>query len=500
MIEINPAHTLSPTVQKFLDTTCQGHYINGEIVASKGSATIAITNPATEQVINQVAIADKQQVAQAVESARAAFEHESWKRMSPMKRQNLLLAIADMMEAEVDNIAEILTLENGKLLAHAKSEIKGAANTFRYYAGWATKLEGETLDLSLRQAPGKQNFAFTRREPIGVVAAIVPWNFPISIAVWKLAPLLAAGCTVVLKPSEVTPLSTLYLATLFDKVGFPKGVVNVITGDGKTGAALTSHPEVDKITFTGSTQVGKIIGKSAMDDLKDISLELGGKSPGLIFDDADLSAAAKGIAMGIFRNGGQVCVAGSRVYIQEKVFDKVVADIAAAGQKMKMADGFDASSDLGPLVSKAHLDSVQSYVQKGIDEGAELVCGGQGPDRKGYYMQPTIFASTNNQKKIVAEEIFGPVLVAIPFKDMDEGLRLANDSRYGLSSTVWTQDISKALHCVSELDAGWVFVNAPARSDANFPLGGNKQSGIGRELGRAGVYNFTKLKSVNIVF
>ena len=216
MIEINPAHTLSPTVQKFLDTTCQGHYINGEIVASKGSATIAITNPATEQVINQVAIADKQQVAQAVESARAAFEHESWKRMSPMKRQNLLLAIADMMEAEVDNIAEILTLENGKLLAHAKSEIKGAANTFRYYAGWATKLEGETLDLSLRQAPGKQNFAFTRREPIGVVAAIVPWNFPISIAVWKLAPLLAAGCTVVLKPSEVTPLSTLYLATLFD--------------------------------------------------------------------------------------------------------------------------------------------------------------------------------------------------------------------------------------------------------------------------------------------
>ena len=500
MIDINPSYTLSPAVKKFLDTTCQGHYINGEFIKTNGSSTIAVTNPATEQVINSVAIADKQQVAMAVQAARSAFEHQSWKRLSPMKRQNLLLAMAEAMESEVDNLAEILTLENGKLLAHAKSEIKGAANTFRYYAGWATKLEGETLDLSLRQAPGKQNFAFTRREPVGVVAAIVPWNFPISIAAWKLAPLLAAGCTVVLKPSEVTPLTTLYLATLFDKVGFPKGVVNVITGDGQTGSALTTHPEINKITFTGSTQVGKIIGKAGMDNLKDISLELGGKSPGLIFEDANLEAAAKGIAMGIFRNGGQVCVAGSRVYIQQKVFDKVVADIAAAGQKMKMSDGFDDTSELGPLVSKAHLASVQKYVQYGIDEGAELVCGGQGPNRKGYYMQPTVFVSTDNKKRIIAEEIFGPVLVAVPFKDMEEGLRLANDSRYGLSSTVWTQDISKALHCVSELDAGWVFVNAPARSDANFPIGGNKQSGVGRELGRTGVYNYTKLKSVNIVF
>lgn len=500
MIDINPAHTLSPSVLKFLEASTQGHYINGEVVSGAHSGSIPITNPATEQVIAQIDIADKKLVDQAVSSARSAFRHSSWKRMSPTKRQGLLLSLADAIEAEVDSIAELLTLENGKLLAHAKSEIRGAANTFRYYAGWATKLEGETLDLSLRQAPGRQNFAFTRREPVGVVAAIVPWNFPISIAAWKLAPLLAAGCTVVLKPSEVTPLSTLYLAKLFGDVGFPAGVVNVITGDGETGAVLTTHPEIDKITFTGSTQVGKIIGKAAMSDLKDVSLELGGKSPGLIFEDADLEDAAKGIAMGIFRNGGQVCVAGSRVYIQEKVFDKVVADIAAAGQKMKMSDGFDVSSELGPLVSRTHLDSVLGYVDKGLSEGAELVCGGKRPNEKGYYMQPTIFASTDNQKKIIAEEIFGPVLVAVPFKDMEDGLRLANDSRYGLSSTVWTKDISKALHCVSELDAGWVFVNAPARSDANFPLGGNKQSGIGRELGKTGVYNFTKLKSVNIVF
>ena len=327
----------------------------------------------------------------------------------------------------------------------------------------------------------------------------MPWNFPISIAAWKLAPLLAAGCTVVLKPSEVTPLSTLYLADLIGKVGFPDGVVNVITGDGQTGSYLTSHPGVDKITFTGSTEVGKIIGKSAMENVTGLSLELGGKSPAIIFDDADLEAAAKGTALGIFRNGGQVCVAGSRVYIQKQIFDKVLADIAAEGKKMKMGMGMDDDVDLGPMVTRAHLDRVCRYVDQGLEEGAELVTGGARREGKGYFMPPTIFAATNNDRSIIREEIFGPVLVAIPFDDMEDALIKANDSRYGLSSTVWTKDISKALHCVNELNAGWVFVNAPARSDPNMPLGGNKQSGMGRELGKAGLYNFTKIKGVNIV-
>lgn len=493
-------HKLSSKCEVFLSKEQQGLYINGQWQNSAASKTIDIINPATEGIIAKASNATREEVDTAVEAAAQAFAAASWRKMAPVKRQKLLLALADKLEAEVDVLAEILTLENGKLYSHAQSEIKGAANTFRYYAGWCTKLEGQTLDLSLRQPAGKQNFAFTRKEPVGVVAAIVPWNFPISIAAWKLAPLLAAGCTVVLKPSEVTPLTTLYMAGFFDEVGFPAGVVNVITGDGESGAALTSHPKVDKISFTGSTQVGKIIGRAAMDDLKDVSLELGGKSPALVFDDADMESAAKFIAMGIFRNGGQVCVAGSRLYVQKKSYDKLLSMIKSEAEKMKISDGFDGKADLGPLVSAGHLASVQGYVEQGRVEGAELVCGGGQPDGIGYYMEPTIFSCTDNKSTLVAEEIFGPVLAAMPFDTMEEGLRLANDSRYGLSSTVWTQDISKALTCVEQLDAGWVFVNSVARSDANFPLGGNKQSGVGRELGKEGVYNFMKTKSVNIVF
>ena len=492
-------YKVSDKASKFIAKSIQQHYIDGQWVG-QDERGIDIINPATEEKIGAVAIASGEEVDAAVASARRAFEGKAWRKMRPAQRERLLLGMADILEREQDTLAEILTLENGKLYSHAQSEIRGAANTFRYYAGWSTKLEGETLDISLRQAPGMQNFAFTKKEPLGVVAAIVPWNFPLSIAAWKLAPILAAGCTVVLKPSEVTPLSTLYMASLFEEVGFPKGVVNIITGDGTTGAALTQHRGIDKITFTGSSQVGKTIGKAAMGNLTDVSLELGGKSPSIVFDDANMEDAARGIALGIFRNGGQVCVAGSRVYIQRKSFDNLVADIAAHGKKMKMAHGFDETSDLGPLVSESHLKKVQWHVAKGIEGGAELVTGGQWPSGKGYYMEPTIFTNPDNDQMIISEEIFGPVLVAVPFDDIDDALTKANDSQYGLSSTVWTKDISKAMKCVDAIDAGWVFVNAPARSDPNMPLGGNKQSGIGRELGKEGVYNYLKTKSVNIVY
>ena len=493
-------HTLSADATSFLSNKSHKLLINGSARDASTDQTIDVINPDTEEIVGKVPVATQEDVHNAVTAADAAFRGKDWKNMPANKRERLLLALADKLETEQDVIAEILTSENGKIFSHAQSEIRGAANTFRYYAGWATKISGQTIDLSLKQKPGKQNFGFTLREPIGVIAAIVPWNFPISIAAWKLAPLLAAGCTVVLKPSEVTPLSTLYMAKLFAEVGFPPGVVNVITGDGRTGASLTTHPKVSKITFTGSTEVGRLIGKAAMDDMKDISLELGGKSPAIIFEDADLGAAAKGVAMGIFRNGGQVCVAGSRVYIQRSVYDKMVADISAEGKGMKIGGGLETDTDLGPLVTGTHLDRVCSYIDRGVADGAELVSGGARQDRKGYYLEPTVFATIDNSQTIVQEEIFGPVLVAIPFDTPEEALRLANDSKYGLSSAVWTKDINKALHCINELNAGWVSVNAPARSDPNMPLGGNKQSGIGRELGQVGVYNYTKVKGVNIVF
>jgi phenylacetaldehyde dehydrogenase len=330
----------------------------------------------------------------------------------------------------------------------------------------------------------------------------VPWNFPISIAAWKIAPALAAGCTVVLKPSEETPLSALLLAELATEAGLPHGVLNVLTGDGRqTGAQLIAHPLIKKITFTGSTFTGKIIGKTAMDNVTGVSLELGGKSPAIVFDDAiDLTAAAQGVAAGIFRNQGQVCVAGSRVYIQKKVFDKVLTEISHAAAKMKISHGFDETADLGPLVSKGHLNKVNQYIDAGLNEGAQLVSGGKQPKDKGFFLEPTIFSSTNNQKKIIQEEIFGPVLAAVPFTDMEDALRKANDSQLGLAATVWTKDISKAMHMINRLEAGVVYVNSPVRSDPNLPLGGYKQSGIGRELGKVGLYNYTTLKSVNIVF
>lgn len=496
---------LTDRLKQFLAKENHQHFINGEYLNANGTQQIAVVNPATEAVIGNIAVGNSTDVNQAVAAAKQAFHYNSnWRKMSPDDRGKILYRFSEIISDNTETIAQLVTLENGKLINDARSsDAGGAAKTFRYYAGWATKLEGETLDISQPQKGGRQNFAFTRREPIGVVAAIVPWNFPVSIAAWKVAPALAAGCTVVLKPSEETPLSALLLAELAIEAGMPKGVFNVVTGDGQTtGANLTAHADVKKITFTGSTYTGKIIGKTAMNNITGVSLELGGKSPAIVFEDAhDLDFAAKGVAAGIFRNQGQVCVAGSRVYIQKKVFDKVLTDISHAAQKMKISHGFDETAQLGPLVSKGHLKKVCSYIDLGMNEGATLVAGGtKNPKDKGYFLQPTIFSSPDNNQQIISEEIFGPVLVAVPFDDMEDALRLANDSHLGLAATVWTKDISKAMTMINRLEAGVVYINSPVRSDPGLPLGGYKQSGIGRELGKVGVYNYTTLKSVNIVY
>ncbi len=496
---------LTTRLIKFLSKKEHTHFINGEYTKANGTNQISVINPATEEEIGKVAIGNSEDVNNAVAAAKKAFAYNSdWRKMSPDDRGKIMYRFADLITEHSESIAQLVTLENGKLIKDARSsDAGGAAKTFRYYAGWCTKIEGETLDLSQPQKGGRQNFAFTRREPIGVVAAIVPWNFPISITAWKVAPALAAGCTVVLKPSEETPLSALLLAELAMEAGMPAGVFNVVTGDGRmTGASLTAHSDVKKITFTGSTFTGKIIGKTAMENVTGVSLELGGKSPAIVFDDAtDLDFAAQGVAAGIFRNQGQVCVAGSRVYIQKKVFDKVLTDISHAAEKMKISHGFDESAQLGPLVSKGHLQKVRQYIETGMNEGATLVSGGKdNPMDKGYFLKPTIFSATDNNQTIINEEIFGPVLAAVPFEDMEDALRLANDSQLGLAATVWTKDISKAMAMINRLEAGVVYVNSPVRSDPNLPLGGYKQSGIGRELGKVGVYNYTTLKSVNIVY
>ncbi|MDB2606241.1 aldehyde dehydrogenase family protein [Zobellia sp.] len=494
--------TLDSKTKAFFRNPSKSNFINNEWVSANSDEKIDVINPANETSIATIPVSSKIEVDKAVLAAKNAFYNKEWRKMLPATRERLLYKLADLIEDNADYIAEVITLENGKPFIEAKkSEVLGAAKTFRYYAGWCTKIEGETFDVSIPQPNDKQNFSFTKREPVGVVAAIIPWNTPFSIAAWKLAPALAAGCTVVLKPSEETPLNALILADLIAEAGFPPGVVNIILGNGSlTGSALVSHPNINKITFTGSGAVGKTIGKAALDNITGFSLELGGKSPAIVFDDADIEWASKCVANGIFRNMGQICVSGSRVYIQKNVFDEVMNNIADFAKNMKIGHGFEDGVALGPLVCKSHFNKVNEYIKTGTDEGAVLVSGGNKVEGKGYFLEPAIFSAKENNLKIIQEEIFGPVIVCIPFNTIDEVIELANQSDYGLSSTVFTKDISKSMRMVDELEAGWVWVNSNARSDPHFPLGGFKQSGIGKDLGKEGLYTYTKTKGVNIVY
>ena len=469
--------------------------INGRWTGAVSGKTFQTHNPATGEILAEVAEGDKEDIDQAVRAARAAFESKSWRRMSPAQRGRALWKLGDLIEQHADELALLETLDNGKPVTVARAaDIPFSAEVCRYMAGWATKVEGSTLPVSI---PGGQYFAYTLREPVGVVGQIIPWNFPLLMAAWKIAPALATGCTVVLKPAEQTPLTALRLGELIAEAGFPDGVVNIVPGYGETaGAALASHPDVDKVAFTGSTEVGKLILHAATGNLKKVSLELGGKSPNVVFKDADLDLAIPGAAHAIFFNHGQCCCAGSRLYVEQGVFDRVVEGIADLAKKIKLGPGIDPTTQMGPLVSDEQLTRVCGYLESGYSEGARAVTGGRRTGDAGYFVEPTVLVDTRPEMKVIQEEIFGPVVTATSFKDAEEVLPAANDTIYGLAAGIWTQDISKAHQLAGELRAGTVWVNCYNVNDVAMPFGGYKQSGWGRELGKDVLELYTEVKAV----
>ncbi|MGE6610618.1 aldehyde dehydrogenase family protein [Peribacillus sp. NPDC076916] len=482
---------LNPRVQEFLKGT-KKLLINGELVEAASGKTFETLDPSNGKVLAVVSEAGPEDVDKAVKAARKAFDNGPWKKMSASERSRLIYKLADLMEEHKEALAQLDTLDNGKPIGETtNADVPLAIDHFRYYAGWATKIVGQTIPVA------GNYFNYTRHEAVGVVGQIIPWNFPLLMAAWKLGAALATGCTIVLKPAEQTPLSALYLGQLALEAGFPPGVLNVIPGFGETaGSPLVDHPDVDKIAFTGSTSVGKMIMRQASGTVKKISLELGGKSPNIILPDADMGKAIPGALMGIMFNQGQVCCAGSRLYIQKKSYDNVVADLVSHAKNIKQGAGLDPSTQIGPLVSSEQLERVGSYIEKGKSEGAEVVTGGNYGQGEGYFVTPTIFAGVEDEMTIAKEEIFGPVVAAMPFDDLDDVISRANNSEYGLAAGLWTQDVKKAHYVANELKAGTVWVNCYNAFDAASPFGGYKQSGIGREMGSYALENYTEVKSV----
>jgi len=484
-------------VASFLKGQPKKLFIGGRWVESAGGKTFATHDPATGDVLATVAEANAEDVDRAVAAARKSFDRGTWRELPPAERAKVLWKIGDMIEERATELAQLETLDNGMpindaLLFHAPL----AAATFRYYAGWVTKLDGATQQVSF---PG-QYLSYTLREPVGVVGQIIPWNFPLLMAAWKLAPALACGNSVVLKPSEETPLSALRLAELMQEADIPDGVVNVIPGYGEVaGARLAAHPDVDKIAFTGSTDVGKLIAKASADsNLKRVSLELGGKSPNIVFADADITRAASGAFLGIFFNQGQVCSAGSRLFVQEKVYDQTLDELLKTVADTRIGPGMDPVNQMGPLVSRTQMERVLGYIRTGTQEGARLMVGGDRPEGldRGYFVKPTVFADVDGKMRIAREEIFGPVVAAIPFSDEDDLVAKANSTIYGLVAGVWTRDVARAHRVAHALKAGTVYVNCYHVVDAVTPWGGYKQSGWGRELGPYALDLYTEIKNV----
>jgi acyl-CoA reductase-like NAD-dependent aldehyde dehydrogenase len=491
-----PEHQLLAATTDFLSAP-KKLLIGGEWQAAANGETFASINPASGERLADVALAGQADVDRAVQAARRAFEGGPWPGLSGAERGNLLWRLADLMEAHADELAELETLDNGKpIRASRQGDLPLAVKHFRYYAGWASKIEGATIPVS---APNQ--FVYTLREPVGVVGLIIPWNFPLLMAAWKLAPALAAGNTVILKPAEETPLSALRLGELMVEAGFPPGVVNILTGPGlPTGAALTSHMGVDKIAFTGSTEVGRqIMAAAAGSNLKRVSLELGGKSPNVVFADADLEQAIRGATWAVFSTSGQECVAGSRLFVEKPVYQQVVDGLAAQAQRIRVGPGFAPKVHIGPIVSDRQLQTILGYIESGRQAGAQVVTGGErlgGPLAGGYFVAPTIFTHQDDSLKLVQEEIFGPVVAVSPFESWDELVQRANQTRYGLAAGAWTRDVSKAHRFAHAVRAGTVWINSYGVFDPAAPFGGYKQSGFGREMGKEAIELYTELKTV----
>jgi len=459
-------------------------------VEAAGGRTFETIDPATGEPICEVAQAGAADVASAAAAARDALDGPM-RKLSPAKRGGLIHGLAELVKRNGDELAELESLDNGKPVAAARGDIAATVNHLRYYAGWPTKIEGETIPVSARDV-----LCYTLREPVGVCAQIVPWNFPLVMAAWKISPALAAGCTVILKPAEQTPLTALRLGELALEAGFPPGALNVLTGDGDTGSALVDEPGIDKVAFTGSTEVGREIGAKCGRSLKRVTLELGGKSPNIILPDADLDAAVKGSFQGIYFNSGQACNAGSRLFVHDGLFDEAVERLAGFARDAKLGPGLDPQTQFGPLVSAEQLARVRGYIDSGVEAGAEIVAGGEGPEGGGYFVPPTLFTGVADSMRIAREEIFGPVLVAMPFSDLDEVAERANDTDYGLAAGLWTRDVSNAHKLAAKLEAGSVYINSWGGGDPAAPFGGYKASGIGREKGHANLDAYLETKTV----